>query len=154
MSNDLKKGFNITLGIVLALFVLFIVLPMATCAGCMVLGSAASVGTTAGAGSGTSSTQAAPSAPDIVIDNLAWKVLDDNQFIHEATYKFDVTNKSDRKKRVSFDVFFDDAQGLQIDRDIVVGQSVEPGATVTITGKQIMEPGKSPQLHNMRVVER
>lgn len=153
MTNDVQKGFNVTMGIVLALFVIFIVLPMATCAGCMVLGSAASVGTAAGAGSGAKPLNVTDE-PGIVVDNLAWKVLDQNPYLHEATYKFDVTNKSTRQKRVSFDVFFDDSSGLQIDRDLVVGQVIAPGATVTVTGKQVMEPGKSSQLHAMRVVER
>jgi len=38
-TSDVKKGFNVTLGIIFALFVVFIVLPMGACVGCVALGS-------------------------------------------------------------------------------------------------------------------
>jgi hypothetical protein len=152
MTDDVKKGFNTTVGIVLALCFVFIVLPIGTCAGCMVLGTAASVGTATGVEGASTPTEAGPSG--IEIENIAFKMLTDNQFMHEATYKFDVKNLGTSSVTKSFNVKFEDADGLPLDEDYVRRKKIPAGASITVTGKTSMSPEKGGQVTSMRVEER
>ena len=156
MTNDVKKGFNTTVGIVLALCVVFIVLPIGTCAGCMILGTAATAGSAAGVQASPGQGAGADKGDDggIEISNVVMRMLSDNQFMHEATYKFDVTNSKGVPVTTSFNVKFRDADGLPLSEDYVRRQRFGAGTTTTITGKGAMSPEKGEQVVSILVEER
>ena len=153
MSSDTGKGFKVTMGVMAAIFVVFVVLPLGTCAGCLVLGAGASaVNEQAEATRVENGGQ--PAQPDLVIDNITWKLLTDNEFMHEATYKFDATNNKTRVSTESFSVEFLDGDGLVVVEDIIIFKKIPAGATETFTGKTIVQTARSAGIVSIKVKEK
>jgi len=149
--SDARKGFNVTIGVLFALFVVFVILPIGTCIGCTMC--TAGMGAVGQVAQEQEKAKVADEGPAIAIENSAFKVLDENPFLHEITYKFDVKNNRARDLRQSFKVAFHDDDGLVIDEDLILSETIAAGSTRTFTGKTMIEPKKSARIASMVVVE-
>lgn len=147
--NDVKKGFNTTLGIILALCFVFIILPLGTCAGCMFLGAGTAV-----VGEGARQAEIQQQGPEIEIKDIAFTINTANQFMHKASYKFTVKNNRDRQLRKSFEVKFQDKNGLTVSEDLVLSKAIPAGAEIVIDGMDTMMPEESGNVESILVVER
>ena len=147
--NDVKKGFNVTLGIILALVFVFIILPLGTCAGCMVLGAG-----TAAVGEGARQAEVQQLGPEIEFKDIAYTINTANQFMHKASYKFTVKNNRDRQLRKSFTVKFQDGNGLTVSEDVVFGKVIPPNGEVVVDGMDTMLPEESGNVASVLVEER
>lgn len=122
--SDLSKGFNVTLGIVLALCFVFIVLPAGACVGCAMLGAGS-----LGAAKAQADTELAELGPEVLVSDLQFKVVQATKYRTEATYKFTGTNNRDRTQTVTFRATFKDADGFVVLEDAIRSQQLTPGET-------------------------
>lgn len=144
--TSVKKGFGMTIGAMFALFVVFVILPFGACVGCTVC---------AGAGAGMQEAKKAEEVqklgPEVEISDLLFKVDDSNKFLHKLNYKFTVKNNRDRNLVKGFDVKFVDKDGLQVETDLIFGETINAGASREFTGSTISQPEASVNIASMEV---
>lgn len=120
--SDVSKGFNTTLGIVLALCFVFIVLPAGACVGCVMLGAGS-----AGVAKAKADIELEELGPAVTISDLQFKIVQATKYRTEATYKFTATSNRDRAQIVTFRAVFKDEAGFVVLEDAIRSENLGPG---------------------------
>jgi hypothetical protein len=144
--KNMKKGFGLTIGAIFAVFVVFIVLPFGACVGLTVCGATAvKMGETAKV------QEIEALGPEIVFSDLVFKSNDANPFLSKVSYKFTATNTRNQILNKSFNVLFQDADGLEVDKDMLFSEKFGAGETRTLTGTATMLPKELANVVTMTV---
>lgn len=146
--SDVGKGFNVTVGVILALIFFFIILPTGACVGCVVLGAGS-----AGVAEANRQAEVAQKGPEITVDSLDFKINADNEYMHKISYKFSVTNNRGNDLTKSFKVKFLDGSGFEVTNDVVVLETIPAGSTREFSGLRSVLPNTSPNIEQAIVEE-
>lgn len=155
--KDSTSTSKIVGGVFLALFLFFVVLPVATCVGCGtcagVMGAAGDAKkATSHAPPVTTSTDPAPKpAPNVEAKNVSYRIDDSNPYLHKAAWQFTAHNNLDRPLQMTFEIVFEDADGFEVKRDIE-SQKLQPGPN-KVSGSVPVDPKNSARIDSVVVGE-
>jgi uncharacterized protein YcfL len=118
--SGFKSGMNVTLGVIVACFIVFIVLPCTFCAGVQVLTTAAVVNTDSDTvvdkSQAPSSSPKSPvsTKPKVEILEIDSKVTETNQIYAKYAYILRLRNHTDRPVKVTAEIKWLDATGFVV----------------------------------------
>jgi hypothetical protein len=147
--SDVKKGFNITVGVVLALIFAFVILPTGACVGCMVLGAGS-----AGVAEANRQVEQEKLGPEIEFSGLDFKVIPKGQTISDVAYKFTVVNNRDTELTKSFGVKFLDAEGFPVVEDTLLFETIPARSRRVVTGARLVKNHLAEAAQSMNVEEK
>lgn len=147
--SDVKKGFNVAVGVILALLFAFVILPAGACVGFVVLG--------AGVGSYSKTVKQAEIenlGPEVEYDNLKFKVIPKGMTISDIAYTFTVKNRRDYSVKKNFDVTFFDAEGFPVAEDVILFENLPPNAHQDLSGTRLVKNELASAVVRMVVTEK
>ena len=145
--SDLSKGFNVTLGIVLALVVVFVVLPAGACCGFAMIGSGS-----LGAAKAEAEAELEELGAEVLVTDLQFKVVQATKYRTEATYKFTGTNNRDRAQTVTFRATFKSADGFVVLEDAIRSQHLAPGEVREFSAARPISATQGEEIERLTVV--
>lgn len=176
--SSFQKGFGATTGVIAAIVIMGILIPMLACGSCMVAGRSSQIarlkaeevermkmkeakesGQESRAAQEESQEEAQeeaqedlePERPKIIIIDAAFK-LKANRYMLEVPYKVVIENHTGISVLKNIQVEFLDVDGLPVITDLVFRKELLPGLN-TVTGKALGTPGQEREIKSIQVTE-